>query len=308
MLIVILNENYKTSFIISDFYSGYYKIHPILFYLGMLYLYIYLIPKLFGKLKFYNILALLIISFSLGSLWALYQSIWGYYWSSDYIEIVLVYNILTCLSVYHTIKIKTKNNKNLALNTIIILLFLRLNLVYTKHSFFNNKLQIIYLLQFYLFSLLTNNLFPTKNYILNLKTKDIVLITIFFIIILNKYNLKILQNTVGLIWTFSFLFFLLKILNLQKNKTIHLIFFIITFIFINIKFHFFIKFFIKTPRYFISNLAYYYNFKNIKINIWKNYLNLLKFKYNWKYNYFEIKNINTIYFTKTKQTSIINYI
>lgn len=262
-------------------------------------------PKLLQKLNFYNILFLLTVSFSLGSLWALYQSVWGYYWSSDYIELILIYNIIVCLNLFHKIKIKSKNRNNVILNTIIILMFLRLNLVYTKHSFFNNKKQIIYLLQFYLLFYLINNIFINKNYSLNLTNKDGLLTILVFIIVLNKYNLKLLQNIIEIFSSFLLLFFLLKILKLKKNKIIHLIFFILILTFLNIKFNYFITIHNKSHFLFKSNLTYYYNFKNIKINIWKIFL---KFKYNWKSNYHEIKDINIIYFSKNKKNMLINYI
>lgn len=307
ILFLIWNERVKTQFIINDFYSGYYKIHPILFYFGILYLYIYMTSKLSEKLKFYNILFILIISFSLGSLWALYQSIWGYYWSSDYIEIILLYNIIICLNIYHTIKTKIKNNKSTLLNTIIILIFLRLNLIYTKHSFFNSKKQFLYLFQFYLFLYLNNYIFTNKNYIIKLNTKNKSIILMFFIVILNKYNLKLFQTILEILLSITLVFYLLNILNLQKNKKIHLIAFLLLFIFINIKLIFISNFFMNNYKNFKLNLNYYYNFKNPKINIWKNYLNSWKFNYNWKENYFETKLCNIITIKKSKKTSLINY-
>lgn len=75
LLLLLLKEQYKTVYIINDFYTGYYKIHPFLFYYGILTLYVYSFKNTLIKLNFLTILIILIISFLLGSLWALHQSV-----------------------------------------------------------------------------------------------------------------------------------------------------------------------------------------------------------------------------------------
>ena len=75
LLLLLLKEQYKTVYIINDFYTGYYKVHPFLFYYGILTLYVYSFKNTLIKLNFLTILIILIISFLLGSLWALHQSV-----------------------------------------------------------------------------------------------------------------------------------------------------------------------------------------------------------------------------------------
>lgn len=305
---LILNDNYKEVFIINDFYTGYYKIHPIIFYISITYIYIYNFNKLLTKINYLTIINITIISFILGSFWALYQLIWGFYWSSDYIEIILIYNLLVFLYLYHKIRTKTKNYNIHIINSIIILIFLRLNLIYTKHSFFNKSKQTIYFFEFYIFLCFYNIIFNIKNYIFNIKYKQKIIIILIYLIILNKFNLKNLQIFIYICIINIYIFIFSKILLIQKKKKIHLFIFICLFLFINLINKFFICFIVKTTIYLLPNLNYNNNFINKNINILKNKYYFFNYKYNIKLNYFEIKNVNLLNYFKNKTSFLINYI
>ena len=74
-LISIVSINFVKKFIVLlDFYTGYYKIHPLLFYISAHYIFFYNSNnKININISF--ILVITVVAFFLGSLWALYQNI-----------------------------------------------------------------------------------------------------------------------------------------------------------------------------------------------------------------------------------------
>lgn len=129
----------KNNFILNTFYLGYYKIHPVLLYLSLIIylLYTVVVKKIF-KYSLVFTLKLIVLTFFLGSLWALNQSIWGKYWSNDSIELILVLFIVYILYKNH----KLFNNFSnyvyfFSSSFFLLIIYLRLNLIYTKHNFFD---------------------------------------------------------------------------------------------------------------------------------------------------------------------------
>lgn len=62
-------------FVISDFYFGFYKIHPIIFYTSIIiFFYKVQLKKNIFKINYLILFLICVYSFFLGSLWALYQS------------------------------------------------------------------------------------------------------------------------------------------------------------------------------------------------------------------------------------------
>lgn len=221
--------------ILYNFYFGYYKIHPIILYFGIItLLYRLILNKNIFKFILFYVVVSLIIAFILGSLWALYQSQWGTYWSNDSIEIILLFFIIVGLICIHV------NYKNyiysffFLIQSIVLLGCLRYNLVYTKHNFFKKIININayqYIIYFNFILLLIRRNFYKYSITLLLSTR-----IIFYILILevffNLINIKIFLYFNNLLILFVFIYFSVNIINfLKKKKVIHITCILLIFIF-----------------------------------------------------------------------------
>lgn len=138
LVVVFLLKIHHFNFL-GNFIIGFFKIHPPLFYISLVAYFYNKHSKQFS-LKHHNLHLLLIsiLSLVLGGIWALYQLNWGYYWSTDPIELSL--GFITLLYVYnmHTLKLKTHYHLWLFYVVVLYIQLIRSNLIYTKHNFFNN--------------------------------------------------------------------------------------------------------------------------------------------------------------------------
>lgn len=226
----------KKSSILLNFFVGYYKIHPPLFYLLNHLIIYYLISK--SNLKTNYMLFVSILTFSLGSLWALYQNIWGYYWSNDSIEYILLMMFLFVLIYSHQVYIKFPIYSFLFYVLILFLiLLLRMGFIYTKHNFFKSltdydkyfmSIKLIFILNWFL---LKKTIF-NKKYFTNFN--HFLFIFVFFCILFSALN------NIYIIFITYTLFFL-ALVNASylmsrfsyKNYYVHLLFFTFLFIYIN---------------------------------------------------------------------------
>lgn len=298
----------SNNYILLNFFTGYYKIHPIIFYISFHILLNFLIKKKIIKNNFIMFFLLSILAFILGSLWALKQTIWGKYWSSDYIEIILIFNIILLSYYFHLLK---NNNKIINFfffsTVVIILIFLRLNLLYTKHSFFNQKKNVYIYTLSYILMLFNNIHFKIFNKFSLKTSKYKFFIYVFFLIVLlNKLNIIFIQFFIKTLIYNLFLSLFLNILIINKNFLIHFLFYSIILIF----------FFFSTTFYKISILIENNLLKNNSFFLYykkdynKYFYNILKFKNIFKkdyQNYVYLKNKNNFYFFKNKIIKMLNY-
>ena len=299
-----IKNSYKKNYILNNFFLGYYKIHPIIFYISLGLLFIYFFKKQLIKINSEKLLFITITAFFLGSLWALSQTIWGKYWSSDYIEINLLLNYIILVSYIH----KLKNNLFLIFFlSLLILLFLRLNLLYTKHNFFNKKKNIYINFYFFYIFLFIYSYNYTYNKIIK-TNKKLSLINYLFIciVLINKLNNIFIYNSIKFLFIFFFIMFCLHINKYYYKFFIHYLNIIIILLYINYYFIFF-KSYTNYNLYFFKNFYKFYYLKKNNILFFfnkKNYLSLVN-KINYKYLFY--KNLNVITLYNKKITKIVNY-
>jgi len=297
----ITNTKYLT---ISNFYQGYVKIHPNLQYIGSIfYAYININKKLNFKINKYLLVAVIIVSFILGSLWALYQSIWGYYWSNDSIEYILLIILSLLLIKMHKYCIKKVNNQIIIILIVLLLMSLRLNLLHTKHNFFSKasttKNFIFFVQISFLQYLQIRNKLKNKQINLNL----ISLITLIYIIYINMLNAFLVKEILFLVITYvtnKFVFYIYKIHN---KKLLHLIFYLFFYIYllINIKY--------LLINYQLINILK--KNTNFFFFVHNNHLLLIKqlnaYSNTFKIKYLTIKNFNLLHTSKHIIKKLVNY-
>lgn len=156
--------------ILTSLTVGFYNIHPPILYLSILLggisIYSYSVLNNFSRV---SLLYSSCFSFFLGGYWGLGNSIWGYYWVNDIVEIALLLFLVILLFFSHFFKqssVVFLYSVNL-LFFIFLLVLLRVGLIQTRHSFFNaqNLQNLIvffsgytnynFLLSFFFFQILT---------------------------------------------------------------------------------------------------------------------------------------------------------
>ena len=229
-ILVIFSLNKYTDFI-NNFTYGYFKIHPTLFYLALS-MYMWNLKKN-NFLKFTKLFITIAttISIILGSLWALYQLSWGYYWSNDPIELALVFVLLLFVIQIHTTRLYNYYIHLFFFFVILYIHLIRMGFIYTKHNFFSLLGIFLSFLLFFLYwfyYIMLNNIYIqiklkiTKNYI------SWLFLCLFSILFINySYNFY-MQKLLKVIIKYSLIFLICHII--WKNvhqKVIHLTYIII---------------------------------------------------------------------------------
>jgi hypothetical protein len=288
MLLFLIKKFYF--YFIKRFYFGFFKIHPILFYTTVIF-YTLSFKKNFFNLKFkiINILYVSIISFILGGYWNIFHLPSGLFWSNDSIEILLVMFILVYVNYIHSnTKLVIYNHKYFYL-TVVLILLIRFNFIYTKHNFFSLVKKNLKLKMYYIFLVLCNLLIPlklkiTKIMYKNQKIKFLIYMYILLLLFYNYINFFFFKKLN------KFLNYLIMVVIMKeiswknfKKLLLHVIIFLLLFVY-NL---FYIKY--------IYNITYVYNkiiffLKYLLNNVHnKNYYKLLNNTNNVKYHYL-IKN------------------
>jgi len=315
-VIYVVFINFKWQSILLNFNVGLMKIHPPLLYISIIYLIYYFYSK-YSRLTMFFITNLTIFTFLLGSFWALYQKIWGLYWSNDSIEILLV--ILCVLSIYYLHKLFLKSifySKFLLISFISCLLLLRLNYIYTKHNFFNIQLlfnKFINIIFFFsLPSIIIRDYCRTKFLFLQRISYYFFKIYLLLILIVsnhfNIFSIKIVYTFV--INIFFFKLFLNMFNSLKKFIYFHIFIFIFIFIFTNFTYNY------LSSYCNIQNLIYnknlnlflkYFNLKNISYHFYKNYNFFITEKFMYSHKFINMYNMSkTSLFVTMK--NLINYL
>lgn len=295
----------KYGFILYNFTLGYYKIHPPLLYFSLIIFIVYIYKvKFFCKIYFNFVCYTIFLTFMLGSLWSISQSVWGRYWSNDSIEIILL--LFFIISLYYTHILYNINNSYklfFILQIIFLLSLLRLNFIFTKHNFFQKIIKnhnFFYLL----YTFIIINIY---KYIYNNKKKlNITILKLFFYyliiqITLNLVNIYLFKifNT-WLIFTYLFYLITLNII-IKKFLFIHLFLFINLLTFNN----YFINFFKYNILclYQKKNLNIYYFIYQKNINFYLYYKNIYK-NFNFKFHKFYINLKESFVYLKKKSTQV----
>lgn len=141
---------------------GFNLIHPLLFYLINLILLIKIINFLIIKLTNKNLFLLTTLTMILGMYWGSINSGWGFFWTNDNIELVLLYIIIYIGLSFHIVKLKIINWVDIYLFYLIIcfLFCVRFNFVFSVHSFFTKPfVKSLIFIHYSLLTILYNNFF-----------------------------------------------------------------------------------------------------------------------------------------------------
>lgn len=308
--------NFKWHSIMLNFNVGLMKIHPPLLYLSIIFLIYYFYNK-YSSLNILFIINLTIITFLLGSFWALYQKIWGLYWSNDSIEILLL--ILCILNIYYLHKLSFRlvfYTKFLFISFIICLLLLRLNYIYTKHNFFNIQLlfnKLINIIFFFSLPLIIRlNYYQIKFvYLQKISYYFFKIYIILILIILNQFNIFLIKNVYVFIINIIFLILFLNIFNsIKRFVYLHLFIFITMFIFANFTYNYLSKYINVQNIIYNKNLNVFLKYSNAGnisyyFSTYYKFFTIEKFLFSHKINnFYNLSNSNLFVTIK----SLINYL
>lgn len=278
-ILQIVSKKCIIKLIPTSLYIGYNNIHPILFYISFILGVFYWLNNKFINVDIFKIFLLSFIALSLGGLWGLGNSIWGFFWVNDKIEIVLLLYTLLLLTIAHSFN--TNQNLKFYYSSIFILLLVLLSFRYgfafTRHSFFDlknmcNNFKYLFLITYFnIFSLKLKIYYDLLKY--------------FFIFLAYYYFYSASKLQYNFLLYFSHVLISLIITTWLKFKVNNLTFFL------NIKpsINYFLIFFKKT--FLLKNLIFFkkiklinssyftlylYNFKLIKLSwlIFTSYINV----------------------------------
>lgn len=238
--IYLLMWKYKYYFFIKTFIFGFFKTHLVIFYIMSLISIIkqsnYLLQiKLTSSLN----LLLLVISFSLGAQWALYLFNWGFYWTNDSIEVILILFIILFIHYMHKWPSSVLFTFISSFFNLFLIITLRSNLIFTKHNFFKQSgtNMLIYLYMYLLFFLIKVFNFCKKYFCYkNVKPYYLIFIThIWYVslIIFNILNYWYVKQFCVLLFQLWVILFFIKFINFYNVKLyfIHLFFILFLIIF-----------------------------------------------------------------------------
>ena len=205
-VVIVYSLSFSMNYLnfINSFIFGFFKIHILLFYITIIMGNFNILKHSYIDLrvKCSNILYLVVLSFFLGSLWSLYLFDWGYYWTNDSIEYVLLLFILFLVVNIHLWNTHTYIYNVYTLLCVYMLLMLRLNIIHTRHNFFQQN-TLVYVIIKLLFILSIQSFTFTKiNYKFFIKKFNTTILLFFFIIFfimvnyINFFSFKLFLYTV----------------------------------------------------------------------------------------------------------------
>lgn len=132
-------------YFVTKFQFGFFKIHPILFYVTLInLLFHYCKNTYFLYVVSYKKVLVGILSLILGSIWSLYTLEWNYYWSYDVVEIILFTILVHYLIIIHSKNNRVKFNSLGVLSVVGLLFLLRVQWLKTRHNFFSNNSKLVF--------------------------------------------------------------------------------------------------------------------------------------------------------------------
>lgn len=121
---------------------GFNAIHPFLFYIsGILIFYLLFFFKIVYRFYIFLLTIISITALLLGMYWGSVNPGWGFFWSNDAIEYILVFLILIVAYLYHyfLLLIRRWIIQYIFIIGIFTLFLIRFNLFFSVHSFFINS-------------------------------------------------------------------------------------------------------------------------------------------------------------------------
>lgn len=205
---------------------GFNSWHPPLFYASLLLTILSAVScEKFVHVRSTLIISTLIITLLLGGYWGLGNSVWGYFWVNDSIELLLLVYIIILLTRVHTIPSKVSFLMFIFLlfGGFVFLIFMRYGLLFTRHSFF--ELKKINNLYFIIFLSLTY-LIPQSSFLL-LIVLFIFSSDLFFIFFISLFivNYSLVSSMSGVLY-FTHFSILCLVTTWLKSKTLNIIFFL----------------------------------------------------------------------------------
>lgn len=296
----------KLSFLpfLNSFLLGFFKTHTPLFYVSVL-VYFLIVCKNFIslKLKIDNKLMITLVSFLLGSFWALYLYSWGYYWSNDSIEYVLLFVIFNYILIIHKFQEHVLFTHIGFISIICLILLIRANLIYTKHSFFEINILPYVMLKFGVLLLLN------MVFVIHYRPKHLVLghrnVTNFYycIVLMVIFNIINVITFKSLICDLAYIliFFILLTINWSTIGFLstHILILFVMFVFTYYCIYYLLSFILKTT--FIKINSHNLYTKSIQIYTYQNYRYIAEdFEnlYNKSINYIKNENIKNLYYYK----------
>jgi hypothetical protein len=299
--------------ILNNFFTGFYKIHPpLLYYTLIIFVFYKFIKKKVVKYSILFLIKIFIITFCLGSLWALTQFIWGKYWSNDSIEIVLILFVFLCLTHIHKFYKTCVVLRNFFLFNLIFLLFLlRLNLIFTKHNFFQKiiNLRIYFSLIYFIYAsyIFLRRLKDINKLVLTLKNYSFLFYIFLIEIFCNYLNMFFVKKINLFLLKLCFSFLVCYLLTIHSMYLVHWFIYsglLIFSLFSLTHFKYFVNFrltvMINYTSYFLIKKQYnFWIFKKLQI-FWKFYL--------LESPYIKDKNFSNFQFFKNTNVALINFL
>ena len=264
--------------LIYTLWGGTVMLHPICLYCSLiLFSFYYLKLQINVTCSLQSLVYLSFMALLLGCLWGSQSLAWGYFWVNDYIEWFLFILCSLVVLLYHTKFV----SKRIVYSNIIyyilflLLLYIRLDLLPTRHSFFNTTITNYLISYLYLFFYFVGLFFNNFN-IVGINLYWVCLLLGWYFIFLVKLIFLIIYIYICISYFFYFIG--------NYTKIFHFFFFNCCYLWC-MYFLIFITFYQFTD-YLLVNFIFYYkqyylNFKSSVYFIDNLYLDLVNFQFNF---------------------------
>lgn len=223
---MVFKLKYQYTSLIFDLFSGLIQFHPPFFYISIFGFVVCNFVKYIKNIKFiinfYQFIFILFYFIALlsGGYWSFSHVVWGYWWTWDPIELILLFFIILFITLIHIIKnlfSATLPSFSILLIIFILMYSTRLGYIKSKHNFFNISLVNSLFILFYVFLFFYFSISLLINFRLNLYVYvwSNYFSIIFFVIVIIYFYLFILLFSVDLnllYWVYAYIFISLIIL------------------------------------------------------------------------------------------------
>ena len=283
----ILSVTWKSKFIlfIKLFFFGFFKTHLLIFYSAVLLIsFMYITTTITLKFKNATKMYMVLLAFILGGRWALYLYNWGYYWTNDSIEYIMLFFLIIITWKLHKIQFITYHSAIIIILPIYSLILLRFNFIFTKHNFFQqNKLSYWFLKIILLFLLSQISLqfssFYNKFFTINFNLILCVYILLNYLVCSNKINYITIQKTIYCLNVVLIFFFVINFIVIKQFKLLSqhwlLMYAYILLIYVSTIYYIIAKYtpqinsiynqFYNTYNFYLKIKLYVYNLNNLQI-------------------------------------------
>lgn len=120
---------------------GFNLSHPLLLYLSVFFFYSMLVYKSFIKIKLIVPTIVIGVALYLGMYWGGINNIWGFFWTNDHIELILLFLFIILATWIHSLSYKNLGILYIVSYVYIVFytILVRFGLIFSIHSFFIKK-------------------------------------------------------------------------------------------------------------------------------------------------------------------------